>query len=91
MRAQDVSFVIDELSRRFPARLDKSDLIAFGRSLGGSTVAEATLNDTRIKGAINLDGRLFGSMEKTNVTLSKPFLQFASEASSSNPYWRWDE
>ena len=91
VRAQDVSFVIDELSRRFPARLNTSDVVAFGHSLGGGTVAEATLNDTRIRGAINLDGRLFGSMEKPDVTLSKPFLQFASEATSSNPYWRWDE
>ncbi|KAM0803802.1 Alpha/Beta hydrolase protein [Usnea florida] len=91
VRAQDMSFVIDELSRKFSAKLNTTDVIAFGHSLGGGTVAEATLNDTRIKGAINLDGRLFGSMEKPNVTLSKPLLQFASEATSLNPYWRWDE
>ena len=91
VRAQDVSFVIDELSRKFSARLNTTDVIAFGHSLGGSTVAEAALNDNRIKGAINLDGRLFGSMEKPSVILSKPFLQFASEATSLDPYWRWDE
>lgn len=91
VRAQDVSFVIDELSRQFSAHINTTHVVAFGHSLGGGTVAEATLNDTRIKGGINLDGRMFGSMEKPNVTLSKLFLQFVSEAFSSNPYLRWDE
>ena len=91
VRAQDVSFVIDELSRQYPAKINTTDVVAFGHSLGGATIAEAALNDCRIKGGINLDGRLFGSLEKASTTLSKVFLQFASEASSSNPYWHWDE
>lgn len=91
VRAQDMSFVIDELGRQFSAKINTTHIVAFGHSLGGGAVAEATLNDTRIKGGVNIDGRLFGSMEKPNVTLSKPFLQFASEAFSSNPYLRWDE
>ena len=91
VRAQDMSFVIDELRRKFSAKVNTTNVVAFGHSLGGATVAEATLNDTRIEGGINLDGRLFGSMEKPNITLSKPFLQFTSEAFSSNPYLRWDE
>ena len=91
VRAQDMSFVINELSLQFPAKVNTTDVVALGHSLGGATVAEATLNDTRIKGGVNLDGRLFGSMEKPNITLSKPFLQFVSEASSPDPYLRWDE
>lgn len=91
VRAQDLSFVIDELGRRYPAMINTTDVVALGHSLGGATVAEAALNDSRIKGGIDIDGRLFGSMEKPNITLSKPFLQFASEASSSVPYARWDE
>ena len=90
VRAQDLSFVIDELDKQFPSVINTTDVITFGHSLGGATVAEATLNDTRIKGGMNMDGRLFGSMEKPNITLSKTFLQFVSEASSSNPYWQWD-
>lgn len=78
VRAQDMSFVIDELSRQFPAYINTTDIVAFGHSLGGGTVAEAVLNDTRIKGGINLDGRMFGSMEKPNITITKPFLQFIS-------------
>ena len=91
VRAQDMSFVMDELSRQFPTKINTTAVVAFGHSLGGSTVAEATLNDTRIKGGVNVDGRMFGSMEKPNITISTPFLQFASEAFNSNPYLRWDE
>lgn len=91
VRAQDMSFVIDELSLQDFALINTSDVVAFGHSLGGATVAEATLNDTRIKGGINIDGRLFGSMQKPNVTLSTSFLQLASESSASDPYLHWDE
>ena len=91
VRAKDLSFVIDELGLRYSSTINTTDVVALGHSLGGATVAEAALNDSRIKGGINIDGRLFGSMEKKNVTLSKPFLQFASEALSLDPYWRWDE
>lgn len=91
VRAQDMSFVIDELGRRFPANVNTTDVVAFGHSLGGGTVAEAVLNDTRIKGGINLDGRMFGSMEKPNITVSKPFLQFGSEVFSGDPYLNWDD
>ena len=91
VRAQDMSFVIDELSRQYPAKINTTDVVAFGHSLGGATVAEAMLNDTRIKGGFNIDGRLFGSMEKPNITISKSFLQFVSEATSSDPYMQWDE
>lgn len=93
-RAQDVSFVVDELSQSsssHPFELNTTDVIALGHSLGGATAAEAALNDTRIKGGINLDGRLFGSLEKPNNTLSKPFLQFQSEQSVFGTPWNWDE
>lgn len=91
VRAQDMSFVIDELSAKFSANINTTDVVAFGHSLGCAAVVEAMLNDTCIKGGVEFDGRLFGSMEKPNVTLSKPVLQFASEASSSDPFWRLDE
>ena len=91
VRAQDITFVIDELSRQYSDKINTTDVIAFGHSLGGAAVAEAMRNDTRIKGGINIDGRLFGSMEKPNSTLSNPFLQFASESFSSDPYLRWNE
>lgn len=93
-RAKDVSFVLDYLHsvpKDALVNMNTSHVISFGHSLGGATAAEAMLNDTRIKGGINLDGRLYGSMEEPNVTLSKPFLQFASEFSASKPYLHWDQ
>jgi dienelactone hydrolase len=93
-RAQDVSFVIDELGRpssKHPFEMNTTDVIAFGHSLGGASVAEAALKDTRIKGGINVDGRLFGSLERPNTTLSKSFIQFQSEESAHGPPWNWDE
>lgn len=91
VRAQDLSFVIDKLGQQSLAKINTTNIVAFGHSLDGAAVAQAKLNDTRIKGGINVDGPLFGSMEKPNVTLSKPFLQFTSEASSSDPFLCWDE
>lgn len=93
-RAKDISFVLDKLStvsRDLPVTVNTSGVLAFGHSLGGATAAQSVLNDTRIKGGINFDGRLFGSMEKPNVTISKPFLQFSSEFSESKPHWHWDQ
>ena len=91
VRAQDISLVIDELSRRYPGKINTTDIVALGHSLGGNAVAAATLNDTRIKGGINVDGRIFDSIDRTETTISKPFIQFVSELSSSHPIWQWDK
>ena len=91
VRAQDLSFVLDELARRYDTLINTTDVVALGHSLGGATVAEAAMNDSRVKGGFNIDGPLFGSMEKKNITLDKPFLQFVSEASSLDPDGRWEE
>jgi len=72
VRAED-SFLIDHLGCRAlfqPRPMNVTSVAAFGHSLGGASVAEAMLHDTRIKGGIDLDGVLFGSMEKANTTLS---------------------
>ncbi|KAK4696962.1 hypothetical protein P7C71_g1023, partial [Lecanoromycetidae sp. Uapishka_2] len=93
-RAQDVSFVIDELSKArtdHPFELNTSHVITFGHSFGGATAAEAAFNDSRIRGAVNIDGPLFGSLEKPNTILSKPVLQFQSEEAMEKPPWDWDK
>lgn len=87
VRAQDVSFVLDELvssSLLSSYNINVNDIIAFGHSLGGATTAEVMLNDTRIKGGVNLDGKLFGSLEKPDTTLSKPFIQFGRAENGPN-------
>ena len=87
VRAQDVSFVLDELvssSLLSFYNINVNDTVAFGHSLGGATTAEVMLHDTRIKGGVNLDGKLFGSMEKPDTTLSKPFIQFGRARNGTN-------
>ena len=82
-----VSFVLDELvssSLLSSYNINVNDTIAFGHSLGGATTAEVMINDTRIKGGVNLDGTLFGSMEKPDTTLSKPFIQFGRARNGPN-------
>ena len=93
VRAQDVSFVIDELGKQCSQRrglINITNVVAVGHSLGGATAAEATLNDTRIKAGMNIDGILFGSMERPTTIMLKPFLQFASAATAGEPYGQWD-
>ena len=87
VRAQDVSFVLDELvssSLLSSYNINVNDTIAFGHSFGGATTAEVMLNDARIKGGVNLDGKLFGSMEKPDTMLSKPFIQFGRARNGPN-------
>lgn len=91
VRVQNLSFVIDELGRRFSTAINTTDIVAFDYSLDGATVAEAALNDSRVKGGFNIDDRLFGSTEKRDITLSTPFLQSALKVSSSESYGRWDK
>ena len=94
VRARDISFLIDQLGRRTllqPRPVSVTSVVAFGHSLGGASVAEAMLHDSRIKGGINLDGRLFDSLEMVNTTLSRPFIQFASEASINRSSLPWDQ
>jgi dienelactone hydrolase len=50
---------------------------AYGHSLGGSTAQNALVFDSRVVGAINIDGPVFGPA--TNASTSKPFLILGSE------------
>ncbi|KAH8178479.1 platelet-activating factor acetylhydrolase, isoform II domain-containing protein [Sarocladium implicatum] len=81
VRAQDVSFVLDELNKpkTFAKELashnvavDFSRVLMYGHSQGGATAALAMLSDSRIKGGINMDGRFFGAV--MTKALSRPFL-----------------
>lgn len=94
VRARDISFLIDQLGRRtllHPRPVNVTSVVAFGHSAGGASVAEAMLHDSRITGGINMDGRLFDSLEMPNTTLSRPFIQFASEASINISSLPWDQ
>ena len=96
VRAQDISFVLDQLSlpsailRLLPelaGGIDASKVGIFGHSLGGATAAQVMLSDRRFVGGINLDGTLFGSVVERG--LDKPFVLFAHEGKNLTTDATW--
>ncbi|KAH8679062.1 Alpha/Beta hydrolase protein [Tricladium varicosporioides] len=90
IRANDISFVLNTLGIQYNAPPNASALI-FGHSFGGATAAAAMLNDTRLRGGVNLDGRLFGGV--INAGLGRPginqsFILWGAEGrNASEPEW----
>jgi predicted dienelactone hydrolase len=88
IRAADASFVLNELAvlnhggnpdaehAPLPAglagSLDLSRVGMFGWSLGGAASAQAMHDDSRIKAAVNMDGRFWGPLAQEGV--NRPFL-----------------
>ncbi|KAK4695280.1 hypothetical protein P7C71_g2449, partial [Lecanoromycetidae sp. Uapishka_2] len=84
VRAQDASFVLDELSKAsvinqlIPGSshgLNVRKVGMFGHSLGGAATATAMLNDSRIAGGLNMDGAFWGSVVQQG--LDRPFMFMA--------------
>ena len=95
-RAQDVSFVLDQLSiastvrRLFPSikgALETQKVAMYGHSLGGAAAAAAMLNDSRIIGGANLDGSFFGPI--LHRSLDHPFLIFGHEGKNQSTDASW--
>jgi pimeloyl-ACP methyl ester carboxylesterase len=91
IRVNDISFVLDTLGIQYNAPLNASALI-FGGSFGGAAAAAGMLNDTRLRGGVNLDGELFGGV--INAGLGRPginqsFLLWGAEGHNrtSEPEW----
>lgn len=82
-RAQDVSFLLDQLSANSTIQhvipgadcsLNVSNVAMFGHSFGGATAAAAMLYDRRITGGLNMDGTFYGPVVQRG--LDRPFLIF---------------
>ncbi|MCJ1280052.1 hypothetical protein MMC21_007877 [Puttea exsequens] len=104
-RAQDASFVLDQLrnasvlAHLLPGSTSQGGLhvhkaAMFGHSLGGAATAAAMLNDTRIAGGVAMDGALFGPVVQRG--LDKPFMLMAhtnntrtNDHSDGDPYNSW--
>ena len=69
----------------FYQRLDTTRVGALGHSFGGAVGAEAAIEDGRIKAALDLDGSLFGRMQREG--LRKPFMMI-EEDSAAVSGWR---
>jgi dienelactone hydrolase len=67
-----LSAMNQESASPFYQRLDLTRVGALGHSFGGAVGAEAAIEDERIKSALDLDGSLFGRMQKEG--LQKPFM-----------------
>jgi predicted dienelactone hydrolase len=61
--------------------LDVKTLGVFGHSFGGAQTLAFCAADSRCTAGINIDGRLFGSLERSNVTT--PFLWLLSDHGSA--------
>jgi dienelactone hydrolase len=86
-RAKDLSFVLDHLSHTTRICPGSSiQAVAVSHSLGGAA-SIAALNDSRILGAMNLDGSVFGPAVTTPT--SKPVLLFGHEGKNrtTDPTW----
>lgn len=81
VRVEDVSFVLDEL------RISKTVMI--GHSFGGAAAAASMLNDTRIRGGVNLDGLMFGPVLDEGLHL--PFLIWGSEGHNTTIDESWSK
>jgi dienelactone hydrolase len=76
-RARDVSFVLDELVR-YPF-VDPARIGMAGMSIGGASVGESMLTDSRIGAGVDLDGTTFKPLPESG--LSRPFMFFTENAS----------
>jgi pimeloyl-ACP methyl ester carboxylesterase len=96
-RAQDVTFVLDQLSTKAgvaallpgarAAGLRTLQVAMYGHSVGGAATAEAMLLDCRIVAGMNLDGTMFGPVVQKG--LRQPFLMFGHENKTqvTDPSW----
>ncbi len=83
--ADDAGFVIDELGEMndgkidsvFEGRLNLDQIGVIGHSVGGAVAYNLAINDSRVKAAVNLDGRVYvASKDAKNMT---PFLMLAND------------
>lgn len=77
--AEDIHFLLDELERMqnqpknpFYGRLSLAQVGGFGHSMGGAAMAQAMLQDARIKAGANWDGGQWGDLIGNRI--NRPFL-----------------
>ena len=101
VRTQDVQFLLNSLESppmqkkvvsASEVHLSLENIVMYGHSLGGATVAEVMIKDTRIAGGVNLDGTFVGRTVATNPaipTLNRPFLIMAHENKNQSTDQSW--
>ncbi|HTI22529.1 MAG TPA: alpha/beta hydrolase [Kutzneria sp.] len=75
-RGRDASFVIDQLTSRFPGLIDTSRIGVAGHSIGGASALAAMEQDPRIKSGVNMDGAFHIAAPNG---IQRPFLMLGNE------------
>ncbi|MEV8533150.1 alpha/beta hydrolase [Streptomyces sp. NPDC051211] len=98
VRAEDISFVLDELTGARPAwkrgaLIDPDRIAVVGHSAGGFSTIPAMLRDPRVKAAVNMDGNFWFP---NNAPLDRPFLMLGQPShipGGTDPTWdkTWTE
>jgi hypothetical protein len=91
VRAQDVSFLIDQLIGRQPAwnysdLIDRNQIGMAGHSIGGSATEATMETDQRVRAGVNLDGplgSLYGFPLPEGGLTGRPFMVIQSEDGST--------
>jgi dienelactone hydrolase len=83
-RAQDVSFVLDELTGREPAwrraaMIDAKRIGMAGHSIGGNAAATTMAADKRVLAGVNMDGTLYDRVPAAGLG-GRPFLLLGSQS-----------
>jgi dienelactone hydrolase len=89
-RAEDVSFVLDELTGaagrppawRYAGLIDASRIGMAGHSIGGNSAAATMAADPRVRAGANLDGTFFAPVLAGGLD-GRPFLMLGTEAGHS--------
>ncbi|MEU8888612.1 alpha/beta hydrolase [Streptomyces sp. NPDC048442] len=93
VRAEDVSFVLDQLCGRrgefrSGVRIDGSRIAMAGHSAGGFSTVPAMLGDSRIRAGLNIDGN-FHFVNDT--PLNRPYLMLGKQDHTPGAEPTWDE
>jgi dienelactone hydrolase len=83
-RGVDVSFVLVQLVRRFPATIDPHRIGMAGHSLGGAAAVSAMARDPRVLAGANLDGA-FGDPVPESGLDHRPFLLIGTDSAVHRP------
>ena len=97
-KAEDLSFLADNLGDLFPGRLDEDKLTAAGHSFGGNAALQWCRDDPRCRAAVNLDGALWTEVgtlgldkPAMQILAPHPELQLAQDAEAKLSYAGWEK
>lgn len=94
LRVNETRALIDNLplvEKLLCTTIDKTNVGAFGHSLGGAAAIDATLQDARISSGINIDGTVWGHLNSSSpsIDVKKPimFLGFENHSEDTDQTW----